>query len=199
MTDRAYPALDPAAALSPTDLVVVHQAGRLVRLPLSTLTDYIRTAASIIPATAPFRGVLLQRTANLVAPTFPLLVPWQQAVYDTDSFWSAGAPTRITIPAGVTRVRLHGSCELTTSGNAGSLAAFVWRNGSRLRYNTGPSVRNGTTGFGDNVASTDTAVISVVPGDFFELNVFRSGLTGANDVQFDRSTWFALEVVERTL
>jgi hypothetical protein len=32
-------------------------------------------------------------------------------VYDTDAFWSAGNPTRLTVPAGVSKGRLKGNID----------------------------------------------------------------------------------------
>ena len=44
---------------------------------------------------------------TLVLPTSTdTSIPWDATVYDTDNFWSAGNPTRFTIPSGVSKVRL---------------------------------------------------------------------------------------------
>jgi hypothetical protein len=38
-------------------------------------------------------------------------------VYDIDAFWSAGNPTRLTVPTGVSGVRLKGNIDWTFGGN----------------------------------------------------------------------------------
>jgi hypothetical protein len=43
-------------------------------------------------------------------------IPRESVVYDTDAFWSAGDPTRLTIPAGVSKVRLEGNIDWTFGG-----------------------------------------------------------------------------------
>ena len=59
-------------------------------------------------AAIPWRA-LLRRTTNLTASTTAayVAIPWQRAVYDSDAFWSAGQPTRLTVPAGYALARLH--------------------------------------------------------------------------------------------
>jgi hypothetical protein len=198
MTDRTYPELDPHDTLAGTELCALHQDGRLVRLTLAELAAYIRTAETIVPASEPFRGVLLERTSVLAGVTFPLIVPWQAAAYDTNSFWSGGAATRITIPAGVTRGRLYGAASFNAVNQSGTLACRILRNGAVYKFSNVRIVRDGTSGFSDNRTWAATPVIPVTAGDFFELQVLRAGLASVVDLQFDVSTFFAFEVVERS-
>lgn len=67
------------------------------------------SVALLPPVGRQFRGVLLKRTtqgSNVFTHDTETIAPWEVAVIDTDGFWLAGAPTLITIPAGITRVRL---------------------------------------------------------------------------------------------
>jgi hypothetical protein len=43
-------------------------------------------------------------------------IPWDATVYDTDAFWSAGNPARLTVPAGISKVRLKGNIDWTFGG-----------------------------------------------------------------------------------
>ena len=148
----------------------------------------------------PFRGALVRRTADATSLSFPWIAAWQAAVYDTDAFWSAGDPTRLTVPAGVTRVRLHGSVRLPDAASVGAINLQFLRNG------TAPSaafpgtamwaVRVGGTGFTDNAAFLLSPVLAVSPGDFFELRVNRTGLGTPTTVLADAATFFAMEVIE---
>lgn len=198
MTDRTYPQLDPHDGLAGSELCALHQDGRLVRLTLAELAQWIRTAESIVPASEPFEGVLLERTSTLAGVTFPLVVPWQAAVYDSMGFWSAGAPTRITVPPGVSKGRLIGAGNFNAAGQAGSLFCSIHRNGGSMKFSLNRNLRESSTGFTDNSSWTWTPVIPVAPGDFFELRFNRSGMSAVNDLLHEASTFFAFEVVEKT-
>jgi hypothetical protein len=90
------------------------------------------------------------------------LVAWDAADYDTDSFWSGGSPTRLTIPSGVTKVRLAGGIHLTSDG----VAMFTTLS------------KNGSTAFAGNpIQWVDSALpngqsitspaLAVTAGDYF--------------------------------
>ena len=197
MTDRTYPQLDPHDGLAGSELCALHQDGRLVRLTLAELAQWIRTAESIVPASEPFEGVLLERTGPLAGVTFPLLVPWQAAVHDSMGFWSAGAPTRITVPPGVSKGRLIGAGNFNTAAQSGSLFCSIYRNGAILKFTLNRNIREGTSGFGNNGGWSWTPVIPVAPGDFFELRFNRSGMSSVTELLHETSTFFAFEVVEK--
>jgi hypothetical protein len=148
----------------------------------------------------PFRGALLRRTDDATSLSFPWIAAWQTAVYDTDSFWSAGAPTRLTVPAGVTRVRLHGSVRLPDAASVGAINLQFLRNGaapSAAFPGTAMwAVRVGGTGFTDNAAFLISPVLAVAPGDWFELRVNRTGLGTPTTVLADAATFMAMEVIE---
>lgn len=198
MTDKTYPQLDAFDGLTGAEICALHQDGRLVRLTLAELAQWIKTAESIVPASEPFEGVLLERTSTLAGLTFPVIVPWQAAVYDTMGFWSAGAPSRITVPPGVSKGRLIGAGSFTIASQAGSLFCSIHRNGSTMKLNLQKNVREGTSGFSTNTGWSWTPVVPVEPGDFFELRFNRSGLTSVNDLLHEASTFFAFEVVEKS-
>lgn len=189
--------LPEADALSGEELVAIDQGGVTVKVLLSDLADYIKVAESIVPASEPFKGVLLERTGLLSSVSFPAFIPWQAAVYDTDSFWSAGAATRITIPAGITKVRLTGAWRGNPVKEAGSLACRIQKNGGFYKFSMSNITRQGEIGFDDNVSWSWTPVIPVDPGDFFELRINRADMTTVTDVFHGFSTFFSLEVIER--
>ena len=61
---------------------------------------------------AAFQGALVRLTADEpVADSTDVAIPWDATVNDTDAFWSAGNPTRLTVPAGLSKVRLNGNID----------------------------------------------------------------------------------------
>jgi hypothetical protein len=88
-------------------------------------------------------------------------------VYDTDAFWSAGNPTRHTVPAGVAKVRLKGNLNWTFGGS-GHRHIWVHKNGA-LFFGTAKESDEGDAG----VEGIGSAVVDVTPGDYFELIASR--------------------------
>jgi hypothetical protein len=139
---------------------------------------------------AAFRGAMVKLTADKpVADSTDVAIPWDATVYDTDTFWSAGTPTRLTVPAGVSRVRLKGNIDWAFGGS-GYRHVWIDENGG-LFFGMGRESDEGDAG----VQSIGSAVVDVAPGDYFELIGHQtSGST--KRVAADELTWFAIEVVE---
>jgi hypothetical protein len=139
---------------------------------------------------AAFRGALVGLTADEpVADSTDVPVPWDATIYDTDAFWSAGAPTRLTVPAGVTKVRLRGNSD-GTFGGSGHRHVWMHQNGGLL-FGMARESDEGDAG----VQSIGSAVVDVTPGDYFELLAHQTSGSTKN-VAADELTWFAIEVVE---
>ena len=138
------------------------------------------------------RGALITRTSDLTGVSWPLLpVPFEQAVYDTDSFFAPAAPGRFTIPAGVAFVELLGGVELPASASAGTLFVQVYKNGDVI-YAGLTAMRNGTAGHPENVAMAKTPPLPVVAGDYFELRANVSGLGNPTSVLAGNRTFFSI-------
>lgn len=150
--------------------------------------------------TRPWRGVSLSLAA---APgTFtpiPGHISWDTEVIDTENGWDILQPKRITVPSGVTKVRLRAKITLTGTAVAGALHASFQKNTEdpAATGSTGPfaafSVRQSATGFTGNNAFIESAVIPVVAGDYFVVRLNSQSL----------GTWvptpdcfFEMEVVE---
>jgi len=143
-------------------------------------------------ALLPFRGALLRRSTNFSVATTGAYVPisWQSAVYDSDALWDAGQPTRLTVPAGVTKVRLTGNIEWQTSPT--SQLVEIRMNGGGV-IGGGSFIVRGDSGYSNQMRNIASAVLPVVAGDWFELTVFVSA---SGELRGMERTWLALEVVE---
>jgi hypothetical protein len=139
---------------------------------------------------AAFRGALVRLTADeAVAGSTDVAIPWDAAVYDTDTFWSAGNRTRLIVPAGVSKVRLKGNIDWTFGGS-GYRHVRLHKNGA-LFFGTAKESDAGDSGF----QSIGTGVVSVHAGYYFEL-LARQSSASTKNVAADELTWFAIEVVE---
>jgi hypothetical protein len=94
-------------------------------------------------------------------------VAWGAAVYDTDGYWDAGRPTRLTVPAGVSRVQLKASLDWA-SGSAGARQIWLHKNGTH--FSRSAAARDEVA----NVRGVASAVVDVVVGDQFEVMARQS-------------------------
>lgn len=156
------------------------------------------------PAGAPAsaQGALVQLTTastQSIADAADATVSWDLFYYDDLGFWSGGAPTRLTIPAGVSRVRLSAGIRWTpnTVGNrkirirgnpAGAFEAnAIW---AASEHPTGAS--------GDDTIVT--GIIPVAEGDYFEVVVTQNStaplLLLTTPASANRGNFFGVEVVK---
>jgi hypothetical protein len=149
-------------------------------------------------AMLPFRGALAQRTTDITSVSAPILIPWQGVAYDTDAFWAAGTPERLTIPAGsrITKIRLLGAIAMKASATTGGVYLNFDKNDAGEVIGCAPfTVRQGSSGYTNNDFATFSAVLPVVEGDYFQLRVNFTN-TNWNSILAGLRTWFAIEVVE---
>jgi len=149
-----------------------------------------------LAASHAFRGALVYQTASQTGANYftgaPVAIPWDAESYDTDSIHdNATNNTRLTVPAGVTKVRLVGGASISnsTSGNFHELS--VYKNGS-LSYPGMAGHRSEVTVTGAGVPIS-SPVLDVVAGDYFEMR-----LTSETDTAIDLNsprTWFAMEII----
>jgi hypothetical protein len=139
----------------------------------------------------PFRGALAQKTSTQsIAANTDTPVSFQGTLYDTDGFWSAANPTRLTVPAGVTKVIVSANVRLT--GGSGNNQLKLTKNGADMPGTGNVSMSSGFTTAHMNAT---TAVLNVAPGDWFEAVAFSSV---ARTIDSGERTWLALAVVETT-
>lgn len=135
-----------------------------------------------------FSGAAVKRTSNWsLAGATTTGVPWQAAEYDTDGFWSSGAATRLTIPAGVNKVSLSGGL-YGTSSVSNQLISTLVKNGARTELT--PSQECDTPG--NDAVSFGSGPIPVVQGDYFELFAYSSNARTINTL----STYLSIQVLD---
>lgn len=116
-------------------------------------------------------------------------IAWDTAVEDTGSFFNALEPTRLTVPAGVSAVRLYAAVDVD---NASGPPAGI--------YLTCNGITNGKPGMPSQIIPLDNTTaylsfasppIAVSEGDYFEcVRGFSGGMLEANDW-----TYFGIEAV----
>ena len=139
-----------------------------------------------------FRGALVHINAPQVISNITLTaVNWDLEVYDTDSIHeSITYPSRLTVPAGVTFVKLVGN--IYWADNSTGFRYFViYKNGDL--FNGSPILRCPATGTSEgNICSP---VVAVTGGNYFTLVVYQSSGGNLNVVNY-QGTWFAMEIIQ---
>lgn len=195
MANRTIPELTGAGALAGTDVVhIVDGDGNSRKMTLAALKTFINTDPTVVPASEPWLGARVKRTSDLALTNGALTpITWQAEDVDTSSFWTVGAPTRITIPVGVAKVRLTGSVRFST-GTTGIRQIILTKNGAAF---AGEGSARDISSESTQDMQVMSAVVDVTAGDYFEM----SALVGASSISVaatDR-TWFQIEVIERTV
>lgn len=183
--------------LSDTPGTFVGNANKTVKVdPTGAFLEF--GDASIV--TAAHRGCVLRLTSNvsLPDPTSEVLA-WGAEDFDTDDFHdNVTNNTRITIPAGVTKVKLsYGFYSANDVDSGGWSKAHIRKNGEAEPGRGFSSEDMSTDSGGDNqgfIVSTPT--LEVVAGDFFEV-VHGTNTGGATiTIQAGNATYFECIVVE---
>lgn len=146
--------------------------------------------ATTVTVSPVFKGALLavNGTMNLPAATYTTVTTLGTVVYDTDNF--ASVSNRLTIPAGVSKVKL--SATMIGASQTEQFILIIIKNGQT----TYTSAHDGDTGGADGVVAI-TPVIPVVAGDYFQLQAYST--LARTTSATPETSWFAIEVVEGSM
>lgn len=158
--------------------------------------------ATCLPLTSPginipFRGALVEGpgvgTGPFAITTTAAPIDWDNVRFDTDGFFSAGSPTRFTIPTGlgIEWIKLIFVATITGGGTS-VVFADVRRNGA------GNNFGEGNTGISQHATnqvklSFSTPPIKVNDGDFFEIWADING--GTASLPHATSSYWGIEVI----
>lgn len=149
--------------------------------------------ASFEPIASGIKGALVQKTgAQTVASSTTVTLTWAAEVYDTDAFHDNSTNnSRLTVPSGVSLVRVSASLATTTNLGAGDqIVITMLKNGSAV---VGCFAKDTLSASRPGRLCAVSGILAVSPGDYFEVQVFQSG--GARDYTAQDDTWFQIEEV----
>lgn len=142
---------------------------------------------------APSSCIVRRTTDGTVDSTATKICTWQSTARDDYGGWSAGAPTLVTIPSGVTRARLSCMASFATPTGTFGFDMHFLLNGALASSNGVPRtiVEPVSGGFSSTRQSMSSAWINATPGDDWELEITA---TGSPSWGFLTTTWMAVEV-----
>ncbi len=160
--------------------------------------DGITAGGIVISGSSEYRGALVHKTADETGAdyTTSAAIPWTTEDHDTDSIHDNSTNnSRLTVPSGVTRVRLTGSVRVTdhTANEVARLS--VYKNG-QFDWIGQPDIIIETSSTNSISITLASSVVTVVGTDYFEL-VFMIQFGGDSSVTLDNDrSWFAMEIIE---
>jgi hypothetical protein len=154
-------------------------------------------ATAAVAVSAEFGGAMAKRSGDLLAQDYTgagAAILWDDEEYDTDAFHSTVSNiSRLTVPAGVTKIVLSSTVQLTSVDASDHVLLWLSKNGNFF---------NGSGRTRQEISSTDaimlnvsSGVLNVVPGDYFEANLVVEADTSVNVVA--SVSHFSIQVVER--
>jgi hypothetical protein len=141
-----------------------------------------------------FKGARVKKSADqtgLTAGGGGTKMAWDAEDFDTAAFHDTVTNnTRLTIPAGVSKVRITGAIRSTNNSAAGWHGIRIYKNGSATQL-VGVENDASITAWSGTV---DSGPLSVSSGDYFEMDYANNNLTGTTIVA--AASFFAIEVLE---
>lgn len=183
-----------------TGIGIVPKGGMVVDTTNGAL--YQNTGTLAVPAysaditsAATIRGALVTKDADQGTAdyTTPAAVSWDLEVYDTDDIHEGVTnPTRLSVPAGVSYVRLTGQVTITGVTTENQTRIAISKNGDE-DFAGGASAWDGSIATSRRI-NISTPVLAVVGGtDYFELVLEQT--TDTSVTVLDDRTWFAMEII----
>ena len=162
----------------------------------------LATTAYADAAIPPFKGclVFLDASQAITVSTYTSIA-FDQETYDTDSIHdNVTNNTRLTIPSGVTRVRLTAQLQWTDIASGSSICQIHLRKNGVITYDGYSENRGFTTdlsGFGTTLLFTSPVII-VTSSDYFELFAWHNYISGLSAIgsASGSGTWFSMEIIE---
>lgn len=147
------------------------------------------------PGGGSFRGALVTKAADQTGANYTTSpnIAWDSESYDTDGIHDNSTNnTRLTVPSGVTKVRLLGAAFVNNLLANNFINIGATKNGGNNFV--GSALTSVSTSNIQGRAAFTTAVVTVTAGDYFEMFLTTQSDTSV-DVLKDVS-WFAMEIIE---
>lgn len=175
------------------DTIVGGVAGAPGRLALGTALQVRRVNAAgtaeefSAPASGTSNASRIKMSADQSIPaTTETAVSWGTEVFDDDTFWVAGTPTRITIPSDG-RYFIHAALAYATNGT-GERHVIIKKNGSAYASTRTLAVPANATIIEANTMG------SFVAGDYFEVFSIQTSGGALNVVNAESTNFFIFKV-----
>lgn len=142
-----------------------------------------------------FQGAMIRKTYpgdQAIAHQTNTFVTFGVVDYEYGEWFNSSYPTRLTVPEGVTKVKVHGQC-IWQSNSTGLRQIVLKKNGAF--YPGDPCVNVEAAGVTTTDIDAHSPMLEVQAGDYFEMEVFHTAGATIN-LLASTGTYLAIEAVE---
>jgi hypothetical protein len=180
---------------------VIETGGAALETAATETSTQLHAAILAVTGTT-HRGALvyLGAAGQTINDSVTTNISWTNEAYDTSDISDISVagpnPTRLTVPTGVTKIKLTAQIQFAT--DAVGIREVAIQKNALSGYVGRPYVRHDASIAGSTRINLVSATIQVIAGDFFNCAVRQEsggGLDVLGDVLGDES-WFAMEIVQ---
>ncbi len=169
----------------------------IIQISTNKIVTYVldQSEAKWVGSPIPFRGALVHKsTTQSISTSVLTVLTWQLVEYDTSSLHNPNINNaRLIVPDGVSRIILRGGVNWDNSVIGGRDIGFR-KNAAVAAIGLAETSMSAASSSAPEQNIT-SAVMSVVPGDFFDMTAFQS--SGGNlNILNNNATFFSMEIVE---
>jgi hypothetical protein len=124
------------------------------------------------------------------------VVLFNSTLFDDIGAYNGSNPERLTVPAGVSLVRLTAQVRFPDDGDNAFLNLAIRKNGTAAHTDRGRTTINRNVSGVVSTLAARTPALAVSPGDYFD--VFVSGNDTDHNAALADLTWFTMEVLQTT-
>ena len=141
-----------------------------------------------------YKGAILYLSADQSIPhNTATFLSFDGVIYDTSNFYNPSYPGRLTVPGGVSKVRL--TALITFSLNSTGRRFIVFRKNGTSFSGSGASNYQPSSDF-VTIGNITSAIIDVIPGDYFQIEVIQTSGGSLSVASGTTGPHFSIEVIE---
>lgn len=198
LKDTGFPVADVGDVNSDSSSSVVGDIVIFSGTDGKTISDSGVLLSAVYPP-AVSRGASVYNSAAQIIPNDNnTALTFDTALINDSSIWSAGTPTRLTVPSGVTRVQFAGQARYDSVG--GSDFYFdvkLSKNGSETTPCGFYQVTNSSNPGAETAINGVSAILPVSTGDYFEIHTLqRSGGSLTTEITQPGQNWFSMQIIK---
>lgn len=164
--------------------------GTTINLPSNVWVKiYTDGSAGIVALRYSFRGAMVKKSADQTAADYTgaAIMAFDAEVYDTGGWHDTVTNnSRLTVPAGVTAVRVGGTVSISSSTADTYKFLDIIKNGATFDGRPATSAEIGSTGVLLNVVS---GVLAVSAGDYFEMRLIEESDNSVTIIAAETTFW----------
>lgn len=151
---------------SPTDGRMIYETDT-DRLMVHDGSDWRELSMTNAP-----RAQVSRSTTQSIPDGVQTTMTWQEVDYDNRGMWSAGSPSRLTVPAGMGGIYFCTATLEYAANSSGTRTVALLRNGNVI----GRSIQQ-NTGSGQAARVFYAREVVAAPGDYFEISAYQNSGT----------------------